>query len=244
MDTNAPRPDTPEGEGPASADLPVVPDPHAGEALPEHQSGRRPGTPDVVRPEQDEPGGPLAGLVGAGAAQAAEAAGSEEAHDALAGMGVEEEGIESGQLLGFVAATLVAVGLLAFVLIYFIYAPFRDNTGTSASDVALYPELEQSRVDARAKLETAALGADGTYSIPIGRAMGLVAATYGATPADPALSRAEFNTLSVIRTAGRAVQATSAGTAPDTTATSAASSADASPASAAGTAADPPPATE
>lgn len=236
MDSNAPRPD--------ADDLPVVPDPHAGEALPEHQSGRRPGTPDVVRPEQDEPGGPLAGLVGAGAAQAAEAAGSGDAHDELVGMGVEEEGIESGQLLGFVAATLVAVGLLAFTLIYFIYAPFRADTGASASDVALYPELEQSRVDARAKLETATLGADGAYSIPIGRAMGLVAASYGASPADPALSRAQFNTLSVNRTAGRAVQAP-ATTAADTTSSAAdAPAAPAPDASASGTAADAPPATE
>lgn len=208
MDANAPRPD--------ADDLTVVPDPHAGEALPEHQSGRRPGVdPDVVRPEQDEPGGPLAGLVGAGAAQVAEATGDDGAHDALAGMGVEEEGIESGQLLGFVAATLIVVALLAFTLIYFIYAPFRTGTGDRVNDIALYPELEQSRVDARAKLDNAALGADSTYSIPIGRAMGLVAASYGATSADPALTRAQFNTLSVNRTAGRAVQAPSP-TDPDT----------------------------
>jgi len=238
MDANAPRPD--------ADDPTVVPDPHAGEALPEHQSGRRPGTPDVVRPEQDEPNGPLGGLVGAGAAQVAEAAGDDDAHDALAGMGVEEEGIESGQLLGFVAATLVAVALLAFTLIYFIYAPFRAGTGDRVNDVALYPELEQSRVDARAKLDNAALGADGTYSIPIGRAMGLVAASYGASPTDPALTRAQFNTLAVNRTAGRALQAPPA-TDPDTLAAPPADD-DASDdgsdddASVAGTAADTPPA--
>lgn len=237
MDPHDPRPD--------GSDLPVVPDPHAGEALPERQSGLRPGVdPDVIRPEQDEPGGPLAGLVGAGAAQAADAAtpdGEGPSDEALAAMGVEEEGIESGQLLGFVVATLVAVGLLAFVLIYFIYAPFRADTRASASDVALYPELEQSRVDARAKLDNATLSADGTYGIPIGRAMGLVAASYGTTPADPSLSRAQFNTLPVNRTAGRAVQAEAAA---DTTAAAPATATPAGDAPATAAPADPPPTTE
>ncbi len=209
MDANAPRPD--------ADDQPVVPDPHAGEALPEHQSGLRPGVdPDIVRPEQDEPNGPLAGLVGASAAQVADVAGDDAAHDALAEMGVEEEGVESGQLLGFLAATLVVVALLALTLIYFIYAPFRSGTVDRVNDIALYPELEQTRVDGRAKLDNTTLSADSSYTIPIGRAMGLVAAEYGETAA-PELTRAQFNTLSVNRTTGRAVQSARA-VAPDTSA--------------------------
>ena len=236
MDVNAPRPDTPDGDAPVTD--PVVPDPHAGEALPEHQSGLRPGVdPDIVRPEQDEPGGPLAGLVGAGAAQVADATGDDDAHDALVGMGVEEEGIESGQLLGFVAATLVAVALLAITLIYFIYAPFRAGTDDRVNDVALYPELEQTRVDARAKLDHTALSADSSYTIPIGRAMGLVAADYGAAPTDPELSRAQFNTLQVNRTAGRAVQAMAAAV-PDTAASAPAGSVPTAEGSTAGAAAE------
>lgn len=230
MDPNAPRPEdasvprhdapVPPQAGEPGGEAPVVPDPHRGEALPEPQSGTRPGVDaGAVRPEQDEPGGPLAGLVGAASAQVAEEAspdGNVEAEATLAEMGVEEEGIESGQLLGFVVATLLVVGLLAVVLIYFIYAPFRGDTQARAGDVSLYPELEQTRVDGRAKLDQATRTGD-AYTVPIGRAMGLVAAEYGAAAgAETAgLTRAQFNTLEVNRTMGRAVQAppTVAGTA-------------------------------
>lgn len=212
MDTNAPD-DRPTND----AAEPVVPDPHRGEATPARQEGMRPeADASLVRPEEDEPGGPLVGLVMATSTQVAEEAtpdGDAAAEALLEQMGVEEEGVESGQLLGFVVATLLAVAALAVVLIYFIYSPYRGNTQTRMDDVALYPELQQSRVDAEAKLDQATRTGD-AYTIPIGRAMGLVAAQYGAAagPAGAARSaaipdtRQAFNTLMVNRTEGRAVQ--------------------------------------
>ncbi len=191
---------------------PVVPDPHRGEAAPAPQEGMRPGADTtLVRPEEDEPGGPLVGLVTAASAQTAEEAtpGGDEATEALlAQMGVEEEGVESGQLLGFVVATLLAVAALAIVLIYLIYAPFRGETQARADDVAQYPELQQARVDATAKLDRATRTGE-VYTVPIGRAMGLVAAQYGGTAAAASgvpTTRQGFNTLMVNRTEGIAVQ--------------------------------------
>lgn len=200
------RPDRPEDE--------VVPDPHRGEALPETQEGTRPGTDaSVVRPEQDEPGGPLAGLVGAASAQVAEEAtpgGDARVEASLEDMGVEPEGIESGQLLGFVVATLAAVAVLSAVIIYLIYTPFRNTTAATASDVEQYPELHQSRVDAEAKLNQPTRTGD-VLTIPIGQAMQRVVAEYGnPSAAGQPTTRQAFNTLLVNRTAGRAVQALTA----------------------------------
>ena len=215
MDPNAPtnRPDTPSPE-------PVVPDPHRGEATPAPQEGMRPeADASLVRPLEDEPGGPLGGLLGASSAKVAEEAtpgGNVAAEALLEQMGVEEEGVESGQLLGFVVATLLAVAALALVLIYLVYSPYRGATQAQASDVDQYPELQQSLVDARAKLDQSTRTGE-TYTVPIGRAMGLVVAEYGGTSGDSASaartsavpdSRQEFNTLMVNRTMGRATQRT------------------------------------
>lgn len=207
--------DTPAPLDPDRREAPIVPDPHRDEALPEPQSGVRPGVDAaVVRPEQDEPGGPLAGLVGATAAQAAEEAtpgGDPEAEEALAEMGVEEEGVESGQLLGFIVATLATVGVLSAILIYLLYMPYRDATGASAASVDGYPDLTQSLVDGRAKLNQAQRDGD-TYTITIGDAMQRIVGEYsgGQPPPQARLDRAAFNTLMVNRTAGRAVQAVDA----------------------------------
>lgn len=211
MDTNAP-----DDRLSNDAAEPVVPDPHRGEAAPPRQEGMRPeADTSLVRPEEDEPGGPLAGLVGASSAKVVEEAtpGGDAATEALlAQMGVEEEGVESGQLLGFVVATLLAVGALAIVLIYLIYTPFRGETQARAENVGRSPELAQSRVDAAAKLDRATRTGE-SYTVPIDRAMGLVAAEYGGTAAAASgvpATRQRFNTLPVVGMATQAVQAPSA----------------------------------
>jgi hypothetical protein len=163
-----------------------------------------------ARPEQDEPGGPLAGLVGAASTQAAnEAAPVSTDAAVLEQMGVEGEGIESGQLLGLVAATIFAVLALAVVLIYLFYIPTRQQAGDTASDVGDYPELEQSRTDARAKLSQYSR-ADSTYTVPVERAMSLVTAAYrsgdSTGAANQPATRQQFNTLMTNRGAGAAVQ--------------------------------------
>lgn len=214
MDTNTPSSRNTERTGE------VVPDPHRAEPAPAPQEGLRPeADPALVRPEQDEPGGPIGGLLSAVSTETATEAtpGTDPAAEALLEqMGVEEEGIESGQLLGFVVATLLAVAALAVVLIYFIYSPYRGSTQAQADNVDVYPELQQSRVDARAKLDQATRTGD-AYTIPIGRAMGLVAAEYGTSTGAPSpdaaartlavpSTRQAFNTLMVNRNEGYAVQ--------------------------------------
>lgn len=204
-------PPTPSSRERPDAEDPV-PNPHRDEPVPAPEEGMRPGADPIVRPSQDEPLGPLAGLVGAASAEvqdeAAEMTGSndDEAEALLASMGVEEEGIESGQLLGLVAATLVAVAALAVVLIYLFYIPFRTQVGERAEGAAENYEVENLRTEAVAKLAQYTR-ADDTYGVPIGRAMGLVAAEYGsAGAAGLPDSAAEWNLLPVMRGPGRAVQ--------------------------------------
>jgi hypothetical protein len=167
-----------------------------------------------IRPEQDEPGGPLAGLVGTAATQAAtEAAPANADAELLEKMGVENEGIESGQLLGLVTATIFAVAGLAVVLIYLFYLPFRQQVGTQAGDVSDYPELEQSRTEALAKLNQFAR-TDSLYNVPINQAMSVVAGRYAASsgaagsaaPAGLPATRQQWNTLMLNRGIGTAIQ--------------------------------------
>ncbi|MEM0961479.1 MAG: hypothetical protein AAGK21_02915 [Bacteroidota bacterium] len=166
----------------------------------------------AVRPEQDEPNGPLAGLVATAAAEVREEAaklqGSEdpEAEALLAQMGVEEEGIESGQLLGLVAATLVTVGALATTLILLFYIPYRTQVGDRADQSAQYIERQVLETEALGKL-TQYTRADSVYGVPISQAMGLVVADYGTGDAEGLpTNRAEWNLLPVMLGPGRAVQ--------------------------------------
>lgn len=191
-----------------------TPDPHRDEPLPPEQEGTRPGTDPAVRPEQDEPNGPLAGLVSAGAAsvkeEAAEVAGDSdaEAEALLAQMGVEDEGIASGQLLGLVAAVLVGVAALALVLIFLFYIPYRTQVGDREAGEARATDQEILRTEATAKIGNYSR-TDSTYGLPIARAMGLVAAQYGAADSvGRAESRAEWNERGVTRGMYTAVQDT------------------------------------
>ena len=197
MDDNTP---TTPGQTPPV----TVPNPHADAPAPSPQDGMRPeaAANPAVRPEQDEPGGPLAGLVGTAATQAAAEATPSEADAALLeNMGVESEGIESGQILGLVAATIFSIISLAVVLIFLFYLPYRQQVVEIASDVPEYPELAQVNTEAAAKLGQYAR-ADSSYQVPIGRAMSVVAGRYtaaGAAPADLPSTRQHWNTLSLNR---------------------------------------------
>ncbi len=220
MDDQAPKTPAPDGPPASKVERPqrpedLVPDPHRTEPVPASQEGERPGTDDAIRPEQDEPGGPLAGLIGASAAQvqeeASEVVGDDdpEAEALLAQMGVEEENIESGQLLGLVASTLVAVVALATILIYLFYIPYRTQVGERADGQATNYEQEDLRTEAVAKLGQYTR-ADSAYGLPIGRAMGLVAAQYGGAGAAVGMptTRQEWNELPVMLGMGEAVQET------------------------------------
>ena len=197
----------------------AVQNPHAGEPVPPAQEGMRPeaAANPAVRPEQDEPLGPVSGLVGAAAAETAGAV--QPATDApapdpaeaalLASMGVEEEGIESGQLLGLVASVIVAVLALVIVLIFLFYLPFRQQVDETAANVGLYPELEQVMTDGRLKTQQYAL-VDSVYRVPVANAMSIVTARYQegrTTPGGLPSTRQQWNTLMVNRGTGTTVQA-------------------------------------
>lgn len=212
-------PSDPNEPGRPHQEVPV-PDPHRGEPVPPANEGTRPeADPSVVRPDEDEPVGPVEGLVTAAGAKVEEEAtpgGDPEAEALLAQMGVEEEGIEAGQLLGLMAATIAAVIALAVVLIFLFYEPFLGEVSSRMEDVEQYPELAAVRTDAAAKL-TPYTRTDSTYSIPIERAMGLVAAEYEvagdyseAVVGMPE-TQAAWNTLPVMRGMGRAVETATAG---------------------------------
>ena len=204
----------PPDERPQRAEDPV-PNPHRTEPVPQAEEGMRPGVDPAVRPSQDEPTTPYTELFKAGGAEAKSeasqiATGEEDegAEALLARMGVEDEGIESGQLLGLVAAVLLSVLALAVVLIYLFYIPFRTQTGMRAEGEARTTDLDIVRTEGTAKL-TQYSRTDSTYALPIGRAMGLVVAEYGAeTNGDLPDTRQEWNTLPVMRGMGRAVQQT------------------------------------
>ena len=207
---------TPEDDLPVSKRADRVPAPHAGEPLPPAEEGMRPGVDPAVRPAQDEPLGPAAGLVTASMAQADEEASEvvgaddPEAEALLAQMGVEEENIESGQLLGLVAATLTAVAALAVILIYLFYVPYRTQVGVNADARASNYEQQNLRTEATAKLDQYSR-TDSTYGVPVAQAMGLVAARYGSADAAGLPStRQEWNMLAVVRGPGQAVQQTAA----------------------------------
>ena len=223
MADTPPRPDDtpPRPTGDAPAELPGerMPNPHAGEPpAATADEGVRPeavGTP--ARPTGDEPLGPVGELVQAAAAEVeAEATpgGDPEAEALLEQMGVEEEGIESGQILGLVAAVIVSIVALVVVLIYLFVIPSRVAAGEDAEDVDEedYVELQQVRVAGEAKLMNYER-ADSAYAVPIGRAMGLVAADYGASRAGAVnvpTTRQDWNTLSISVGPARAVQAATA----------------------------------
>ena len=217
MDDQTPTTPDPDRTPPVA-----VPNPHSEKPVPKPLDGMRPEAAQnpAVRPEQDEPGGPLGGLVGAASTQAAveatpdattpaEALPADADAALLEQMGVEEEGIESGQLLGLVAAVLFAIIALGVVLVFLFYLPYRQQVGVQADDVAQYPELEQSRTEAIAKLHAYAR-ADSMYQMPIDQAMSVVSGRYrtleGAAPAGLPSTRQQWNTLAVNRGEGTAVQ--------------------------------------
>ncbi len=190
-----------------------VPDPHRGKPVPEQEEGMRPGVDPAVRPAQDEEVGPLEGLIGTASAdvseEASEVVGDQdsEAQALLEQMGVEDENIASGQLLGMVAAVLASVAALAVILIYLFIIPYRTQTAQRVDGEAQYEELNVVQTEGMAKLGPVASRTDDTYGVPIDQAMGLVVADYG-TGADASLpqTRQEWNLLPVMRGLGRAVQ--------------------------------------
>lgn len=170
----------------------VTPDPHRDEPIPTPQEGVRPEADDsVVRPEENEPNGPLPGLLATAAADVQEEAGlgDEETHDDLHEVGVEAEGIVSGQIMGITVAILATVFLLGFIVYWAFY---KDAVAVTESDMAgqvqLAPEQRSILAQGHAVLQNYGLSADSSYTMPIAVAMERVVQNYGGSAADSSLA--------------------------------------------------------
>ena len=190
-----------------------VPDPHRDEPIPRPEEGMRPGVDPAVRPEQDEEVGPVEGLLGTVSAdvsdEASEVVGGEdpEAEALLAKMGVEDEDLASGQLLGMFVAVLASFAALAVVVIYLFIIPFKDQTSARAEASASYEALDIVQTEGLAKLGPVASRTDTTFGVPIDQAKGLVVAEYGSSAgAGLPQTRQDWNTLPIMRGMGQAVQ--------------------------------------
>ena len=129
-----------------------------------------------VSPNQEEEVGPLPGLLKATAAEvAAEVSDADEAYAAEAELGVQHEGIGAASILGFIFATLTAIGM-AVVFVFFYSGFVAQETARKAAASVNYPELRQVEATADEQLEQYKIlnDANGVYRIPIDRAMELM----------------------------------------------------------------------
>jgi hypothetical protein len=167
----------------------AVPDPHAGEPAPVPNEGRRPeADPSLPRPEEEEREGPVAGLFKTAGAEVRHHYTQDPAHTAEAQVmaaGVEEEGVESGQIFGLMLATGVAIVVLLLTLYFLFFSPALEETREAAADVPAdrYVELRETRAAGQGLLGAYALNDDSTYRMPIDAAMRAVAQAYAARPA-------------------------------------------------------------
>ena len=208
----------------------ATPNPHRDEPIPAPDEGLRPeADPSVVRPDQDEELGPVPGLLATAAAEAVEeVTDSPEAEEQMEDAGVEEEGIESGQILGITIAIIASVFLLSFTVYWAFYLPKLGGTvNESESVVELSAEGRTLMADAEALIGDYSLTADSVYTLPIGVAMEDVAREYAGNAAVAALdgdslgasgtrsalpaavTRAGFNVAPIALNPQRAVRAAS-----------------------------------
>ncbi len=164
-----------------------VPDPHAGASHPQHEGMRPEADPSVEWPGLTEPGGPAAGLFQSAGAEAAAHYANNPAAAAIAeAAGVEDEGVEAGQLFGLMLATGIAIVVLILTVYFLFYSPLLQETRAVAADVPLdrYVELRDSRTAGVGLISAYSVNEDSTYRLPIETAMELVARDYAAaTPA-------------------------------------------------------------
>lgn len=173
----------------------MVPDPHRNEPDPTRDEHTR-DAPDagIVRPDQQEELGPLEGLVHAGAVQAAEVLGSEEAEAEAERLGIEAEGFESAQIFSIMLATAVTLGLAVVGVVGLVWF-VADGETRDRDAVVLYPELQNTRTLAAAKLGEYGRQEE-VYQMPIESAMESVADEYFAEQQNEARRPPEnFSTL-------------------------------------------------
>ena len=139
------------------------------------------GTPEdeelqLASPDADEEYGPAARLFrGAKAEAAAELTDDPKYLEEEAELGVEHEGVEAGQILGFALAVAVALGLSIFALFQYVNI-VADETRFTATGTSGYPELREIELNATRQLSQYGVvnQEEGVYRIPINRAIEVV----------------------------------------------------------------------
>ena len=129
------------------------------------------------RPEEEEDLGPGAELFkAAGVEAAAEAGADEDLKEEELAYGVEGEGVEAGQILGFVGVVVVA--LILIIVVIFLWTGFTqqrvEEIVVSRSE---YPELQETEITAAEQLSQydVLIEEEGVYRIPIERSISLIA---------------------------------------------------------------------
>lgn len=142
----------------------------------------------MSRPEEKY--GPYPNLIGAaGLEAAAEISQSPELWAEEHELGVEHEGVESGQIMGLTLALIVAVGMIIFILFQWVDIVHRETRDLSIG-ISGYPELRETEIEAMRQLgEYGILDEEaGVYRIPIDRAMDLMVNEEYAQPRTEAYS--------------------------------------------------------
>ncbi len=170
---------------PAEGPVPVPPSEQDVTTRPEHT--REAPDAEVVRPDQQEGLGPAAGLFTAAGAEAAALGTTSEAVEADAvEVGAEAEGVESAQIFGLLAATVVALIAIVVGVGYLVTAVGGDEAIEREGELEART-IREIRADALALIGDDAWGVEsaenGVYRVPLAHAQRLVVAEYGAAQA-------------------------------------------------------------
>ncbi len=157
----------------------------------EHIESFLAGTPEqaslhLARPDDDGRLGPYPELIRSGAASAqAELTGSDTAALEEEEMGVEHEGIETGQIIGIAAAVIVAL-ICMIIAVFFLYDNLHRSTYSSVVGMSGYPDRMRTEQAAAERLSGYGIIDEGSgiYKIPIERAMERMVEESVARPAD------------------------------------------------------------
>lgn len=127
-------------------------------------------------PDREEDMGPVPEMLKAITAEVgAEVTGDDKYYEEEAELGVQHEGIGVGQVLGFMFATIVALGM-AVVFVFFLTQTASQQALDDVTALQTYPQLREVEAAATQRLdqyEVLDAGA-GVYQIPLDRAIDLM----------------------------------------------------------------------